>query len=397
MMSKSNASWMRWLRVIYILPLIGGTLALNARTVIDYEISEISSIEQKPIKVEVKMESGSIAYYVDGKKTSQDQLSQKLSSLKQNDGFDMVELVVDGNINMGTVTDLKDVFRSIEVSKIGSMTVTPKTGSSSKPQNPQNNVPKTNSAQESDTVPFQMVDVKPTFNGGDANEFSKWVNNNLKYPADAKAAGTQGRVTLTFTVSESGKVKDVKVLRGVDPSLDAEAVRVVSASPDWTPGQANGKKVSVTFTFPVIFQLAKPANGTQVEGTINDVTVVTYGPKKADQETATTDEVPVDFGSLTKKPTFNGGDASEFAKWVTAHLIYPESARNAGVQGRVTVKFKVNADGKISDVNVLRGICDALDDEAVRVVASAPAWTPGEVNGKAVATTYTFPIAFNIR
>ena len=105
-------------------------------------------------------------------------------------------------------------------------------------------------------IPFATVEVKPTFNGGTANEFSKWVNENLKYPQAAKDAGVQGRVTLQFTVYPDGSVRDTKILRGVNPDLDAEALRVVSASPDWTPGYVNGEPVNVTYTFPVIFQLS---------------------------------------------------------------------------------------------------------------------------------------------
>ena len=104
-------------------------------------------------------------------------------------------------------------------------------------------------------LPFSLVEVKPTFNGGDANAFSKWVNENLKYPLAAKDAGVQGRVTLQFAVYPDGKVRDTKVLRGVHPDLDAEALRVVSSSPDWTPGYEKGEPVKVTYTFPVIFQL----------------------------------------------------------------------------------------------------------------------------------------------
>ena len=105
-------------------------------------------------------------------------------------------------------------------------------------------------------IPFATVEVKPTFNGGTANEFSKWVNENLKYPQAAKDAGIQGRVVLQFTVYPDGSVRDTKVLRGVNPDLDAEALRVVSASPDWTPGYVKGEPVKVTYTFPVIFQLS---------------------------------------------------------------------------------------------------------------------------------------------
>ena len=105
-------------------------------------------------------------------------------------------------------------------------------------------------------IPFATVEVKPMFNGGDAIEFSKWVNENLKYPQAAKDAGVQGRVTLQFTVYPDGSVRDTKVLRGVNPDLDAEALRVVSASPDWTPGYVKGEPVKVTYTFPVIFKLS---------------------------------------------------------------------------------------------------------------------------------------------
>ena len=108
---------------------------------------------------------------------------------------------------------------------------------------------------EAVSIPFQLVEDKPTFQGGDANEFSRWVNTNLTYPDEAKDKDLQGRVTLSFTVDSDGKVKNVKVLRGVDPILDNEAKRVVESSPDWEPGKVDGKAVPVTYTFPVIFKL----------------------------------------------------------------------------------------------------------------------------------------------
>ena len=86
---------------------------------------------------------------------------------------------------------------------------------------------------EEEAIPFQLVEEKPSFNGGDANEFSKWVNARLVYPEIAKENGVQGRVTLQFTVNADGSVSNVKVLRGVDSTLDKEAVRVVSSSPKW--------------------------------------------------------------------------------------------------------------------------------------------------------------------
>ena len=108
---------------------------------------------------------------------------------------------------------------------------------------------------EEEAIPFQLVEEKPSFNGGDANEFSKWVNSKLQYPEIAKENGVQGRVTLQFTVNPDGSVSNVKVLRGVDSSLDKEAVRVVSMSPKRKPGKQRDRAVKVTYTFPVIFQL----------------------------------------------------------------------------------------------------------------------------------------------
>lgn len=110
-------------------------------------------------------------------------------------------------------------------------------------------------AEAAGAIPFVSVEEKPTFNGGDANDFSKWVNQNIQYPSVAQEKGVEGRVVLGFVVDENGQVKDVKVLKGVDPALDAEAVRVVSASPKWAAGKQNGQAAKVSYTFPVVFKL----------------------------------------------------------------------------------------------------------------------------------------------
>lgn len=108
---------------------------------------------------------------------------------------------------------------------------------------------------EEEEIPFMLVEEKPTFQKGDANQFSKWVSQRLVYPEIAKENGVQGRVTLQFTIDKDGTLSKVKVVRGVDPSLDKEAVRVVSMSPKWEPGRQRDRAVPVTYTFPVIFKL----------------------------------------------------------------------------------------------------------------------------------------------
>ncbi|MDR1553267.1 MAG: energy transducer TonB [Prevotellaceae bacterium] len=110
-------------------------------------------------------------------------------------------------------------------------------------------------AEVEEAIPFAVVEQKPMFQGGDQNTFSKWVNSKINYPETAAENGVQGKVTLQFTVDKDGYVKNVTVIRKVDPDLDREAVRVVSSSPRWTPGKQRTKNVAVLYQFPVSFQL----------------------------------------------------------------------------------------------------------------------------------------------
>mgnify|MGYP006290056453 CR=1 FL=1 len=113
-----------------------------------------------------------------------------------------------------------------------------------------------NIAEEGGEELFFIVEEMPTFNGGDAAvEFRKYIAENLEYPEKAARNGIAGKVIIQFVVNPSGEVTNVTVVRGVDSSLDREAVRVVESSPDWTPGKQKGKKVGVVFTFPITFAL----------------------------------------------------------------------------------------------------------------------------------------------
>ena len=91
----------------------------------------------------------------------------------------------------------------------------------------------------------------PSFNGGSSMEFQKWVLDNIRFPEGVSA---EGRVSVSFTISETGKVTDVKVLRGADQMLNDEAVRVISSSPDWTPALKDGKPIAIQMLIPVEFK-----------------------------------------------------------------------------------------------------------------------------------------------
>ena len=102
----------------------------------------------------------------------------------------------------------------------------------------------------------RSIQVMPKFKGKEPKYFSLWVNKHLKYPASAKKKYLEGIVKVMFTIDIDGTVTDVHVIKGVCSALDAEAVRVVSSSPKWTPGMSDGEPVRVSFTFPVVFQLS---------------------------------------------------------------------------------------------------------------------------------------------
>ena len=244
------------------------------------------------------------------------------------------------------------------------------------------------------TVPFSLIEQKPTFQGGDANVFNKWVQANLVYPKEAAEAGVQGRVMVAFDVCDDGAVRNVKVLRGVNEALDAEALRVISSSPDWKPGIQDGKPVKVTFQFPVIFMLRdnKVTLGSEARSVNNETGQETHSFQKLSVENDRSGSVP--FSLIEQKPTFQGGNANTFSKWVAQHLNYPEDAKKAGIEGRVMIAFDICEDGAVRNVKVLRGVNEALDAEAIRVISSSPKWEPGIQDGKPVKVTYQFPLIF---
>jgi TonB family protein len=111
------------------------------------------------------------------------------------------------------------------------------------------------STENKDEPAFIFVEKQAAFQGGSLETFRDWVQQNLKYPEIAVKNGIFGRVTIQFAVNSDGKVCDIKILRGVAPSLDEEAVRTLQSSPLWTPAEQGGKPVKQQFVMPVIFSL----------------------------------------------------------------------------------------------------------------------------------------------
>ena len=108
--------------------------------------------------------------------------------------------------------------------------------------------------EEAPTEVFVIVEEMPSYPGGDV-ELMNFINSNIKYPEIAKENNIQGRVFLRFCVTYKGTVEQISILKGVDPALDAEAMRVVALLPAWKPGKQGGKPVNVWYQLPITFQL----------------------------------------------------------------------------------------------------------------------------------------------
>lgn len=108
--------------------------------------------------------------------------------------------------------------------------------------------------EEAKEETLTVVDVMPQYPGGD-RELLKFIAQSIKYPTDAQEAGVQGRVICSFVVDKKGNIVEPKIIRGIDPSLDAEALRVIGMMPRWTPGRQDGKAVRVLYTVPITFWL----------------------------------------------------------------------------------------------------------------------------------------------
>ena len=109
-------------------------------------------------------------------------------------------------------------------------------------------------APEAEEKTYTMVEQMPQFPGGD-RELLSFIAKNLHYPTIAQEKGIQGKVFVRFVVSATGDVKDVKVMRSLDPYCDKEAIRVIQSLPKWIPGRQRGRNVPVYYTVPITFKL----------------------------------------------------------------------------------------------------------------------------------------------
>lgn len=241
---------------------------------------------------------------------------------------------------------------------------------------------------------FEVVEHMPEFTGGGMPALMEYLSKNIKYPEAAMKKGIQGRGIVQFVVEKDGSITNVKILRGVDPELDKEAVRVVSAMPKWKPGTQRGEAVRVRFTVPVMFRLTEdkiPVKYAPIENKINELVVVGYAP-----EGTTVPEEGTIFEVVEQMPEYPGGMPA-MMEFISKNIKYPAAAQQAKIQGRVTIQFIVNTEGNIINPRVLRSADPQLDAEAIRLTTIMPKWKPGMQRGQAVNVKYTVPIMFRLQ
>ncbi len=252
-------------------------------------------------------------------------------------------------------------------------------------------------AADKDTIDnpiFEVVEQMPEFPDGGMPALMEYFVKNIKYPEAAMKKGTQGRVTVQFVVEKDGSIANAKVLRGIDPELDKEAVRVISMMPKWKPGMQKGQAVNVKYAVPVMFRLTEdntPVKYAPIESKIDEMVVVGYAP-----EEATSPAEGTVFEVVEQMPEYPGGMSAMMA-FIGKNIKYPVAAQKAKIQGRVVIQFIVNTEGDIISPKVLRSADPLLDAEAIRLTTIMPKWKPGIQKGQAVNVKYAVPIMFRLQ
>jgi TonB family protein len=239
---------------------------------------------------------------------------------------------------------------------------------------------------------FEVVEIMPEFPDGGMSGLMQFLSKNIQYPINAQKNHTQGRVTVQFVVNKDGSISEPKIIRGVDPDLDGEAIRVISLMPKWKPGMQKGQPVRVRYTVPVMFRLSDDGQKEEYKPIpkIDETVVVGYASKQAP-----TEEDPV-FEVVENMPEFAGGMGG-LMQYLSKNIKYPVEAQKAGIQGRVIMQVIIDKNGNVTNPKVTQPVDPLLDTEAIRVTASMPKWKPGTQRGMPVNVKYTFPIVFRLQ
>ena len=242
--------------------------------------------------------------------------------------------------------------------------------------------------EQEDNVYEAIVDVRPTFPGGDG-KLMEWISQHIVYPPGCYESHIQGRVVIRFMIKADGSVGETEIIRGVYPELDKEALRVVKSLPKFNPATLNGKAVEYWFTLPIIFRLTD--NFESPEKAKDSVITVTQNEVVSGTEDGT-DEVKI-YKVVEQMPEYLGGQAA-LLKFIGDNLKYPQEMVGC-FQGSVRVRFYVDTLGHVCNPQIVRGQDSALDRELLRVVRMFPDFIPGQHEGRKVNVYMNLPISFD--
>ena len=249
----------------------------------------------------------------------------------------------------------------------------------------------TSGGNDTTNVVYEVVEIQPSPAGGMAG-WNKYLSENLRYPPNAQLKGIEGTVIVAFVVNTDGTTTDIEILRSVGGGCDEEVIRIVQGSPKWTPGMQRGTPVRTRMRLPLRFMLG--GTDTSRGSTEVSLNAVPLSPA-TDGQDSSQEGVALFFDVVDTPPSPVGG-LEAWSRHLSENLTYPTTARMKGIQGTVLVSFIVNTDGTIEEIELVQGIGGGCDEEAIRIIKSSPAWTPGMIKGKAVRTRMKIPLSFKL-
>jgi len=218
-------------------------------------------------------------------------------------------------------------------------------------------------------------------------EFSSYIKQNLIYPPEVILKNLNSRVYGSFMIDQKGKVMNV-MASGAHPSLEEEAIRLITELPKFSPGIQSGKKVITSVNIPIQFSLPPKSKVPRV--------ALPRPEQFNDSIAATLERVPIfpgceNLSNEEARLCFN----KKIMEHIRNNFRYPRMAQLKNIQGTVYANFMINIDGTISDINLVAPH-ELLADETIRIIELLPIITPAMQGGRIVRTPYSLPLSFRL-
>lgn len=262
-----------------------------------------------------------------------------------------------------------------------------------------------------DSIYFE-VDEKPVFPGGE-EALETYIIENNEYHDTIIENGIMRALVVKFLVEKNGSLSNIEILSSINNNYDESAIRLIKKMPKWTPAKYNGKAVRAYYHLTLEYKVEPYSSYTETSAALPDAPEITIVDDEVEEESveiemigggAYVEDMPIIesenqenpvYAIVEEAPEFVGGQKAMY-KYINENINYPENSKSKGIEGTVFVSFVVEKDGSTSDVKVLRGINDELNNEAFRLVKSMPKWKPGKQRGRIVRSQFNLPIKFVI-